>query len=115
MMYIIKTMSLDYLLVLVFLIKINSGEYHHNIDVDCLLMFQIVSRCKNQLAIMMYITMTMPLMKTDETERRQPKPRGAWTVATREGTTATATCGDKPDTTIGANQASLARQSPAGS
>jgi hypothetical protein len=46
-----------------------------------------------------------PLTKTDETESRQPKPRGAWTAATREGTTSTATCGDRPDAATGADQA----------
>jgi hypothetical protein len=46
-----------------------------------------------------------PLMKTDETGRRQPKPRGAWTAATREGTTSTATCGDGPDAATRADQA----------
>jgi hypothetical protein len=53
-----------------------------------------------------------PLTKTDETERSHPKPRGAWSAATREGTTSTATCGDKPDTTTGADQAPLAQPSP---
>jgi hypothetical protein len=53
-----------------------------------------------------------PLTKIDETERRQPKPRGAWIAATQEGTTSTATCGDRPDATTGADQAPLARPSP---
>jgi hypothetical protein len=53
-----------------------------------------------------------PLTKTNETERRQPKPRGAWTAATQEGTTSTATCSDRPDAATGADQAPLARPSP---
>jgi hypothetical protein len=56
-----------------------------------------------------------PLMKTDEIERRQSKPRGAWTAAMREGTTSTATCGDRPDAAIGADHAPLARPSLTGS
>nr|XP_051211012.1 uncharacterized protein LOC127328457 [Lolium perenne] len=38
-----------------------------------------------------------PLTKTDETGRKHPEPRGAWTAATREDATSTASCGDGPD------------------
>jgi hypothetical protein len=47
--------------------------------------------------------------------RGGPKPRGAWTAATQEGRTSTTTCGDRPDSATGANQAPLARPSLAGS
>jgi hypothetical protein len=56
-----------------------------------------------------------PKTTTGETKRRHSGPRRIWTVATREDTTSTATCGDRPDAATGADQAPLARPSPEGS